>query len=413
MTMEQLRELGRSTVEHAPLAPSHVEELRARIEHKRRRHARGVAAVAVVALLACVVITFTVLDTSSHHRRVRVGTPTNPPSTSLPGRATAFPEPTPPREQVRAELDRTDAPLAVGTDAVWVGTSSGVTAFDRATLHELGHIPMALPVVELSVTPTSVWALTGSTAPATAPEGYPPYHLTRIDPVTRNVVFESDLPYLSSAPSNRHVRLAAEPDVAWISFGTEVLRIDTATNAMVTISLSGRYAAHIATDETGLWIATNGGDSAETAAPQVLRVDASTNAITTVPGVPNGFMWSIASTGDAAWFVEVYVDPGRDATSHLVRVDAATLALTAFQVPGIVVIGGDGQLWVRVVESDPASFDQDGIIGLVDPTNGSIVRTVDIAVGGPGTSDGYINPPFAVVDGQIWSAYRGLERTTP
>ena len=139
-----------------------------------------------------------------------------------------------------------------------------------------------------------------------------------------------------------------------------------------------------------------------------MLVDRTTNETKSIAGVPDGYPWSIASSGDAAWLVEAHADPAaRDgAALHLVRIDAATLSVTDTRVDAIAVVAGDGEVWVQVWQA--------ATVGKVDPATGTVVRSVDISTSGsPDTSDGYTSPPFAVAGGQLWSAFLNVQRTTP
>ena len=144
-----------------------------------------------------------------------------------------------------------------------------------------------------------------------------------------------------------------------------------------------------------------------------VHIDAATNKATPIPGLPAGFYWSIATTGDAAWTVAA-VDSG--STLQLTRIDAVTHALTTSRIHGIALVAGDGQLWVQVIPpTGGSSLNYHSLIGQIDTATGQISRTVMISIGEePGSAgNGYANPPFAVANGQIWSAYNGLQRTTP
>ena len=349
-------------------------------------------------------------------------TPTTSPATTghsaLP-LGEGIPAPTAPAEQVRVSLPQSPTPMAVAGDTVWVGTPSGIAAFDASTMEKHGDVNLPLSTAVLAVSADGVWVLSGSDELWDGPlaeNPLPLYHLARVDPATLRVAFETDLPVHSDGRINRKIRMAASPGAVWVAFRDEVIRVDAATDAVDPIDLDGHLVGNIAADGTGLWVATAGGITAKTAEGQVLRIDGSTREVRATPDInPDGFMWSIAATDDAAWLVQVYLEPNsHEATLHLVRIDPNTLATKAFRVPAIAVVTGDDQVWVQAYDRYHGPADTTGIVGQVDPETGKITRTVDIAIGGiPGSSDnGYNNPPFAVEGGRIWSTYDGLERTT-
>lgn len=121
-------------------------------------------------------------------------------------------------------------------------------------------------------------------------------------------------------------------------------------------------------------------------------------------------MWSIAATNDAAWLLQC------NGTGHscmeLVRIDAVTHAPSAYPMPGMAVVTGDDQLWVQL--GDFSGRSGGGVVGAFDPSTGKISETLSVSLGNPpgSSSDGYTYPPFAVADGQVWSAYSGLHRTS-
>jgi hypothetical protein len=124
-----------------------------------------------------------------------------------------------------------------------------------------------------------------------------------------------------------------------------------------------------------------------------------------------GFYWSVATTNNAAWILAATGTTG----IQLIRVDAATHAVTLKRLPGIALVTGDGELWVQVIDPSGHSLNYNDLVGRIDLASGNITRTVRISIGEvPGSSgDGYATPPFAIANGHIWSGYSGLQRTTP
>jgi hypothetical protein len=411
--------VGNST----PVAPSDMGALEHRVAQRRRRRARAwAAAVVTVVLVAGTVGVVEWMGGHATERTPAIEAPATRPSLTQPSllqpaitqpSATdaGIPFVTPPSSQVTVPTDRDRAPIAVGNGRVWIGTHGGIAAVDPVSLRSIGTVAIDLPTLVIATSPGAVWVLSGSDRGSTAGDDsdQPWYHLTRIDPVTLDVVFEADLPFHSSVRASRLVRLVSSPGVAWVSFRTTIVRIDAATNSVTTMETPGFWIGDIAADDMGLWMTTNGAASASgVESSGVVRLDRTTGEMQAVPGIPNGYRWSIASSGDAAWLIE-YVAPGTaDETEggHLVRIDAATLAVTATRMTAIAVVTGGGEVWVQVTEA--------ATVGKVDPATGAVLRSVDISTSGfPGTSDGYTSPPFAIADGQLWSAFRGLQRTTP
>jgi hypothetical protein len=405
--VERLEALARATVEAVPVAPADVGALRERTARRRRRRRTRFSALTVAIALVGGVAVWRALAPDDARAPSIVGTPTRPPVKQAAPLLPGVPQPSEPADQARVGLDRGGAPMAVRGDAVWVASTSGVDRYDPETLQRIATVPTDVPVVNLAASSDGVWAVTGDDIAGDRGAGTP-YTLLRIDPDSERIVFSEVLPFVDDGRrSSSHLRLVAGRGVAWVSFGTSLLRVDPASGQVTPISLQGQYAGNIAADRDGLWVA-NGGST-------VLHVDGQTNEITTIDGIPSGFMWSIAATDDAAWLVEAYADGNREPVLHLVRIDAATHALTPFVVPGIAVVTGDDQIWVQLYKaSSDGADDLHELVGQVDPMTGRIVRTMHIFLGGvPGSSgDGYPFPPFAVADGRLWSAYSGLQRTT-
>lgn len=418
--MRQLEELARSTIESPALAPPAVEELRLRHDHRRRRRARRVTgALLGIAVLAASAVTL-VATRDERDPRPQVATRPAPPTTTAREIVPGVPRPEPPRDQRRvagsgptAPPAVAQAPLAVGDGTAWVADASGVAAVDVETMERLGAVPLVLPVVAIATSTDGVWVLSGSnreTSGGERPDDLDPYHLTRIDPASRAVALDVDLPFPSSRRGHRNVRLAASPGVGWVTFGETLLRIDPATGSLSATDLPG-HAAHIAADGRGVWIVLQGDNDPGRPPLELVRIDRDADALESV-ALPGGWAWSVASTGDHVWVVEAYADEedGGDPRLHLLRIDALTLELEGFAAPVIAVVAGDGDVWAQVVAEDGMAT---GLLGEVDPVTGKIVRTVAVDVGSVPTSFGYVSPPFAVTDGSIWSASDGLEHTTP
>jgi hypothetical protein len=379
------------------------------VTHRRnRRRVRWV--VATVVVLTVAIGGTTVIVRSGNHDGVRVVTaPTSTPTVSAstataPSNALApIPAPQTPREQIQVPLDRADAPIAVGSNKIWVGGASGIEAFDPVTMHQLGAVPTVLPVLELVSSSDGLWVLSGRDDNLDGHRN-PRYHLERIASSTLKVQQTMDLPFAVGYHSSWHIRLAALSGTAWVALGSSVLRIDSHSGAITQLSPAGAPVGNMAVDHTGVWIIADN-------APLLQHIDAATNAVTTIPGLPDGFYWSIATTTDAAWLV---ASTDARAGLQLMRVDAATHAIATYRIPGIAPVADDDQLWVQVIDPHGRSLNFDNLVAQIDTRTGRLLRTVRISIGEePGSSgNGYPNPPFAVIGNKIWSAYHGLQRTT-
>ena len=392
---------------------SEIDRSRLHRRSRRKTLAAIVAAAAVVSAAVGIAAGLRSGDTSNTHPvspAVTLTTPTSTTPTTGPSPATVIPSPQP-TIQVEALAHHPPEPLAVG-NRVWIGTPTGVDAYNPVTLHPLGSVPVALPVLELASSPDGVWVLSGRDETFERPaHALEPYRLERINPATLRVEFSKNLPYNDSYQSDELIRLVAAPRTAWIAFGSTVVRVNARTGEMTSISLSGQYAANIAADTTGLWVESDGTDAKVQDAPLV-HIDAATNAVTTVPGLPVGFYWSIATTPNAVWLL-ASTDDNRGGLT-LMRVDPTTHAIRTSHVPGITLVAGDNQLWAQIFNPGSGSLNYDDLIGQIDTTTGRVTRTIKISIGDVNGSsgNGYASPPFAIANGQIWSGYSGLERTT-
>jgi hypothetical protein len=381
------------------------------------RRTRWKTALAIVAT-AAVVIGAVGIAAAVRHDASSNAHPVSPPSTlttTLPTTSTTLrpprliPSPQPTPGQITVRADPTPEPLAVGNGRVWMGTPSGIDAVDLVTLKTIGNVPIALPVLSIASTSDGVWVLSGSDESLDV-GGNPPYRLERIDPSTLHVEFSADLPYAVGYRTDENVRLAAAAGTAWVALGTTVLRVGARTNVMKSISLSGHYEANIAADDSGLWVECGGTDGHVQDVP-LLHIDAATNAVTSTPGLPAGFYWSIATTPNAVWLL---ASTGENADGlSLMRIDPATHAIRNSRVPGISLVTGDGQLWAQIFQPESDSLNFDDLVGQIDTTTGQLTRTVRISIGevNGSSGNGYAAPPFAVANGSIWSGYAGLQRT--
>ena len=374
---------------------------------RKRRHFRRMAAT-LVALTIAIGGTAVIVRSSNHERGLVVTAPTPvptaSPSTTTPTASLApIPAPEKPREQIQVALDRASAPLAVGNGRIWVGGTSGVEAFDPLTLHRVGTVATVLPVLELASSSNGLWVLSGRDFNLD-PQRNPHYRLERVDPSTLKVQLSTDLPFAVGYHSSWHIRLAATSETVWVALGSSVLRIDARNSVAIQVGPTGQSVGDIAADSSGLWIIADN-------APLLQHIDTATNTVTTIRGLPDGFYWSIAATTDAAWLIaSVDAGPGL----RLIKVDAASHAIATYRIPGVALVADNGQLWVQVIDPHGHSLNFDNLVAQIDTRNGRLLRTVKISIGEePGCSgNGYASPPFVVTGDKIWSAYKGLQRTT-
>ena len=419
--MDRLSTLARETVEAPPVPPSPLRQLRSRAT-ARRRHRR----VAIASASALVVLgAFVVAVDARSDGRASVTTPAHPqPHPTITVAPTARPTPTTlavpglvtPHDQVTAPWPRERAPVAVGGGFVWVGTDDGVSAIDPETMETVGEIPTDLPPVILAATGDGLWVLTGS---ADYPRGsndsdLPPYRLLLVNPASRRATLDVELPFRSSFPASRNVRMAASAGQTWVAQGSQLVRVDARTGAVEGVDLGGQYVGHLAADDNALWVVSAGTTGRGVAQAGLLHVEAGTHTVQGVPGIAPGQIWDVASSGDTVWVASVVVDQGSPRVA-LSRVEKASWAITRYDLPAISIVSGGGRLWAQLSTGDRQSLtDPGGAVSEIDLTSGSVIRSIRIAPSDPGQSAGYTAPPFAIDEqGRIWTAAKGVQRTTP
>jgi hypothetical protein len=411
--VNRLEELAQATIESTTAAATDISALREHAAARGRRRKTRFSALAVIVVLVSGLVGWRVLVSDDSRPPAVTSKPARPPATTATTDPTSvlggLPAPSIPADQARVALDRLDAPMAVADGKVWVANASGVDAFDPTMLQRIATIPTEVPVVTMAANGTDLWIVTGDDNAGDRGAGAP-YTMLRVDTASERVVWTDVLPFTDNGHrSTWNIRLAAGPGLAWVTFSDSVLKVDAATGDVTPISLQGKSVGNTAASRDGLWISSNGGMTAATAAFGVLYIDARTNEITPIEVASPGFMWSIGATDDAAWLLQC---AGADRNCmRLVRIDATTHALNSFAVPGMAVVTGDNQIWVQLGDF---SGNGGGLVGVFDPTTGKITQTLSVFLGSqPGSSsDGYTYPPFAIANGQVWSAYSGLQRTT-
>jgi hypothetical protein len=197
--------------------------------------------------------------------------------------------------------------IAVGSEAVWIGVASGednadgsIMRIDQRTNEIVAEVPIAGPTFRhrVAVTEDAVWA-------ATTFEGI----VQRIDPVSNEVIAEIDLGGELSA-------LAANETAVWVividdrteqdgGSPSRLVRIDPSTNEVVAEVPLGEaatgYEDGIVLGEDAVWVLgsrlladdrEDGGD--------LVRIDTATNAIAaTIP--IDGFRMVMAEDGRTIW----------------------------------------------------------------------------------------------------------------
>ena len=266
--------------------------------------------------------------------------------------------------------------MAVRGSDVWVAGNnpSWVTRFVTPTNPATHLLPtMALPAAptRLAVTKDAVWVLT----PADN-------SVVRIDPATNRVV--TTIP-VGRAPSG----LAVGAGAVWVSRRSDgmVVRTDPATNQVVATIPVGRAPGAMAMAGGAIWVALpeNGG---------LGRIDPASNQATVVP-IADCCVGELAASEGALW-----VANHRDGT--LVRVDPATGRVAArIPLPGTTgqrphqVAVGDGAVWVTSASPRRATAN---LLWRVDPASNQVIGTLDL---GP-TSAGGIPNRVAAGDGAVW-----------
>jgi YVTN family beta-propeller protein len=265
--------------------------------------------------------------------------------------------------------------MAVRADDVWVAgdNPTWVTRWVTPTNPTTRETPtIALPAAptRLAVTEDAVWVLTPSDS-----------SLVRIDPATNDVV--TTIP-VGRAPSG----LAIGAGAVWVSRHSDgtVVRIDPATNQVVATIAVGRAPGAVTVAGGVVWVAL----------PQVGlgRIDPASNR-STVVGVSRCCAGELAAGGGALW-----VANRGDGT--LVRVDPATarvvarvlLPKTTEQRPHQVAVG-DGAVWVTSASPRRGTAN---LLWRVDPASNQVIGTLDL---GP-TSAGGMPNSVAAGNGAVW-----------
>jgi streptogramin lyase len=175
--------------------------------------------------------------------------------------------------------------------------------------------------------------------------------------------------------------LASTPDAVWASASSELLRIDPASNEIVTRLRFDGGVGGIAVDETGVW-AIAGADRDG----MVVRIDPDTNGVVDSVPVPNPSFWNDIDAGagsiwvttslivhhDGVPLVELYrIDPVAETVETTVSVGHGTTGLGEGGGVSLAATATSGDsVWVYNVS--------ERILGRVDPAGDVVVETVPV-----------------------------------
>lgn len=406
--MEKLQELADAMVETPSVPPTTVADLRVRIRRRRRRSAAlGAIALALVGALVFGTVWLRADDATT----VRVaagGTKTRPPAT-IPDLPAGIPQPSP-SKTARAKVGRFARTVVYG-DTLWAvtlktkrGATSGarLTAFDAVSLRRRRSAPIPIRDryvdVGLAASADSVWMLSQSF------DGRP-YVVTQVDTTSFRVRREIELPGPGAFGATEPAAIIATPGAAWIGLGT-LLRIDEIDGVVTSRGLPYRPEG-MAANRNSLWMFFLGAN------PQVMRFDLAgalsegqNPANPTTFNVGDGFVGSIAVNDEAAYLTDDHVVPPGEVATRLVRIDADTHEISYSDMSTVQVVTGDGKVWVQLYDSTDGPLNRNGLVAQVDPTTGTILRTVRTPLRDPP----FNGPTFAIANGSIWV---GPVRVTP
>jgi YVTN family beta-propeller protein len=266
--------------------------------------------------------------------------------------------------------------MAVRDGDVWVAgdNPTWVTRWVTPTnlmTRKTPTIALAAAPTRLAATEDAVWVLT----PADN-------NVVRIDPATNQVV--TTIP-VGRAPSG----LAVDAGAVWVSRSSDgmVVRIDPATNQVVATIPVGRTPGAMAMAGAAIWVAL----------PErgLGRIDPASNQPSAVP-VARCCDGELAAGEGALWVAN-------RADGTLVRVDPATGRVaariplpktTTGQRPHQVAVG-DGAVWVTSASPRRATAN---LLWRVDPASNRVIGTLDL---GPTAAGGRPNS-VAAGDGAVW-----------
>jgi DNA-binding beta-propeller fold protein YncE len=230
--------------------------------------------------------------------------------------------------------------FAFGAEGLWLEnySDSTVAQIDPATNRVIAQVAGAGEnCCAVAVGAGSIWAQ----------QGDPPNVLTRIDAATKKVS-------ATIAVRNFFGVLFAY-DSAWGTSGSNVVRIDPHTNAVVArVSVPGLSATSLDTDLP--WMAAGANGIWVSAGRSVARIDPTTNrlvAVIPIVGVESRTWSFVAASDNAVWVV----GPRRDGSARLWRIDPATNAVVGelllsktSSVEGLAV--GEGAVWVSLFDTN-------------------------------------------------------------
>jgi Tol biopolymer transport system component len=306
--------------------------------------------------------------------------------------ATSTPSPSPQIHVSTVEIGHGGGiDVAVGDGSVWVSTIDGIVRIDPATGETLAEIAVGEPpfecAIDLAVGFGSVWATRGC-------EGGT--EVVRIDPATNQVV--------ARVPLEQAYCVEVGEGAVWATASGAglVARIDPASNQVVeTIPVDAGSGPGgigcLAVGEGGVWV-TRGGDR-----DSLVRIDPTSNRVIATIDIPNPDYWNEVVVEGGMLLVAIggpdvrLEGVGKTNVVRVVRIDPMINAVVGDPIEvgyGMFGIGsGDGSAWVYDGFSDA--------ITQIDAASGDIVRVIPVPDGGSSWGG---DPGIDAGDGLVWMA---------
>ena len=276
----------------------------------------------------------------------------------------------------RIAAGRTPNAIAAGDGAVWVVDADARTLvhIDEASEESESFSTGATPM-DVSVGSGTVWVANGQRLRSTQFAGPVATAVARVDPATRSVRANVDLPYDEGNVSNlADNRIAATDDALWaVTPDYAVVRIEASTGA-ITAESTAVPAIAVAAGRAGVWALGIDG--------RVARLDERTGRPLARARIPAP-VTSIAVGKDAAW-----VTSSPDGTLWRIAGGTNPVLGTISLAPGVGDVAvGESAVWV----ANPLA----GTLSQVDPDTATVVGTTEL--------DGI--PLSVAVDGEtVWVA---------
>jgi DNA-binding beta-propeller fold protein YncE len=226
--------------------------------------------------------------------------------------------------------------LAVGAGSIWLTSFPGntVTRIDPATNTVTGSVslaPSGLGPIGITVYAGYVWVANH--------DGDPTSSVTKIDPVTLNIV--NVIP-IGSQPFAGPTKIVSALGSLWTNVPSmnAVVRIDPTTDAITATIPSRGACADMAGNNQGVWVANDGGSGCQGGYPGISRIDPNSNTVTAMLNA-GGATDALALDGATLWY-------GTTHSNFLGRVDTANNAIVGqLKLPGPVfsLAVGYGSIW--------------------------------------------------------------------